>query len=99
MVVRLISSLALARTREALHNAWDKNAPKDAEVMIHLLEAGITCVYHDPVFENTNDWQELSKTHAQVSLRKTRLQHSLLNHYLPVYFPEAEIFMASHRVQ
>lgn len=25
---RLVSSLALARTREALHNSWDKNDPK-----------------------------------------------------------------------
>ncbi|MDX8542059.1 transposase, partial [Mesorhizobium abyssinicae] len=25
--VRLVSSLALARTREALHNSWDKNDP------------------------------------------------------------------------
>ena len=30
--VRLISSVALARTREALHNSWDKNDPKDAQV-------------------------------------------------------------------
>jgi transposase len=30
--VRLISSMALARTREALHNGWDKNDPKDAQV-------------------------------------------------------------------
>src|SRR5262245_2613067 len=28
--LRLISSVALARTREALHNGWDKNDPKDA---------------------------------------------------------------------
>ena len=26
--VRLISSVALARTREALHNGWDKNDPR-----------------------------------------------------------------------
>jgi len=30
--VQLISSMALARTREALHNGWDKNDPKDAQV-------------------------------------------------------------------
>jgi transposase len=35
--VRLISSLALARTREALHNGWDKNDPKDAQVILHML--------------------------------------------------------------
>lgn len=28
--LRLISSVALARTREALHNGWDKNDSKDA---------------------------------------------------------------------
>lgn len=27
--VRLISSVAMARTREALHNSWDKNDHKD----------------------------------------------------------------------
>jgi hypothetical protein len=34
--VRLVSSLALARTREALHNGWDKNDPKDAQVILHM---------------------------------------------------------------
>src|SRR4051812_41065774 len=38
--VRLISSLALARTREALHNGWDKNDPKDAQVALHMLRIG-----------------------------------------------------------
>ena len=28
--VKLVSSVALARTREALHNSWDKNDSKDA---------------------------------------------------------------------
>lgn len=32
--VHLISSVALARTREALHNGWDKNDPKDAQVIL-----------------------------------------------------------------
>ena len=36
--VRLISSMALARTREALHNGWDKNDPKDAQVILHMLQ-------------------------------------------------------------
>ncbi|SEN03433.1 Transposase [Sphingomonas gellani] len=35
--LRLISSVALARTREALHNGWDKNDTKDAQVILHLL--------------------------------------------------------------
>ena len=35
-----------------------------------------------------NDLQELSKTHHQISLEKTRTLHRLLTHYLPLYFPE-----------
>ena len=31
--VKLVSSIAVARTREALHNSWDKNDPKDAQVI------------------------------------------------------------------
>ena len=34
---RLISSMALARTREGIHNGWDKNDPKDAQVILHML--------------------------------------------------------------
>jgi len=36
--LRLVSSVALARTREALHNGWDKNDPKDAQVILNMLE-------------------------------------------------------------
>jgi len=95
--VRLVSSIAVARTREALHNSWDKNDPKDAQVILHLLRNRTTQRFYDPVLEQTNDLQELSKTHHQVSLRKTRLQHSLMNHYLPLYFPEAERFLCTTR--
>jgi transposase len=95
--VKLVSSIAVARTREALHNSWDKNDPKDAQVILHLLRNGNTQYFYDPVIEQTNDLQELSKTHFQVSLRKTRVQHSLLNHYLPLYFPEAERFLSNSR--
>jgi transposase len=62
-----------------------------------LLRNHTTQRFYDPVLEQTNDLQELSKTHHQVSLRKTRLQHSLLNHYLPLYFPEAERFLCTTR--
>jgi transposase len=40
--LRLIPTLALARTREAMHNSWDKNDPKDAQVILHLLKTGLT---------------------------------------------------------
>jgi hypothetical protein len=33
--MRLVSSLAVARTREALRNSWDKNDPLDAQVILH----------------------------------------------------------------
>lgn len=47
--VRLISSVALARTREALHNGWDKNDPKDAQVILHMLRIGACQRYYDPL--------------------------------------------------
>lgn len=42
IALRLVSSVALARTREALHNSWDKNDPKDAKVILHMLKIGAT---------------------------------------------------------
>src|SRR5271167_1167580 len=44
--LRLIPTLALARTREAMNNSWDKNDPRDAQVILHLLRTGLsqTCV-------------------------------------------------------
>ena len=95
--LQLISSVALARTREAMHNSWDKNDPKDAQIILHLLKAGLTQRYHDPIVHNLNDLQELSKTHHQVSLGKTRTQHRLLTHYLPLYFPEIARYHSSSR--
>ena len=68
--VRLISSMALARIREALHNGWDKNDPKDAQVILHMLGIGATMVYQDPLAAGINDLQELSKTHEVVSKRE-----------------------------
>jgi hypothetical protein len=82
--LELISSLAVARTREAMHNSWDKNDPKDAQVILHLLKSRLTQHYHDPTVHDLNDLQELSKTHHHVSLEKTRTQHRLLTHYLPL---------------
>ena len=38
--VKLVSSVALARTREALNNSWDKNDPKDAQVILHRRQVG-----------------------------------------------------------
>jgi transposase len=95
--VRLIPSVGLAWTREALHNGWDKNDPKDAQVMLHMLKIGATQHYHDPIAAGINDIQELSKTHEMVSNAKTQIWHRLLTHYLPLYFPEAELFKGKSR--
>jgi transposase len=94
---RLISSLALARTREALHNGWDKNDPKDAQVILHMLSIGATQVYCDPLVAGINDLQELSKTHEMISKAKTELWHRLLTHHLPLYFPEIARFAGNSR--
>jgi transposase len=44
-----VSSIAVARTREAMDNSWDKNDPKDAQVIWHLLKNGTTQRYLDPL--------------------------------------------------
>ena len=58
---RLISLMTLARTREALHNGWDKNDPRDAQVILHMLRIGASQLFHDPLAAGINDVQELSK--------------------------------------
>jgi transposase len=95
--LRLVSSVALARTREALHNGWDKNDPKDAQVILHMLKIGATQIYSDPICSGINDIQELSKTHEVISKAKTELWHRLLTHYLPLYFPEIARFAGNSR--
>jgi transposase len=59
--LHLVSSIATARTREALYNTWDKNDAKDAKVILHLLKTGATQIYHDPLIHNYNDLQENRK--------------------------------------
>jgi hypothetical protein len=65
--LKLVSSIALARTREALHNNWDKNDPKDAQVILRMLEIGAVQVFHDPLVAGICDIQELSKTYEMVT--------------------------------
>ena len=60
-----------------MHNSWDKNDPKDAQVILHMLKTGLTQTWHDPLLSGTNDAQELSKTHHQITLARTRVWHSL----------------------
>jgi transposase len=95
--LRLVSSVALARTREALHNGWDKNDPKDAQVILHMLRIGATQRYVDPLAAGINDLQEMSKTHEAISKAKTQTWHRIRTHYLSLYFPEIERFAGNSR--
>jgi len=95
--VYLVSSVAAARFREAMFNSWDKNDPKDAVVILDMLKQGKVLSYYDPVVAGIHDLQEISKTYVQVTLARTRLQHSILTHYLPLYWPEFGRYWHSSR--
>ncbi|NGZ01618.1 MAG: hypothetical protein CV090_01035 [Nitrospira sp. WS238] len=44
--LRLIASLAVARTRDTLYNSWNKNDSKDTHVVLHLPKTGVS--QHSP---------------------------------------------------
>lgn len=92
-----LSSLALARFREARFGTWDKNDPKDAQVMLAMMAQGLVQTYWDPLFSGSHDWQELSNTYFHITLARTRLQHTLLLHHMPLYFPEFTRYWYSTR--
>lgn len=96
---QLISSLASARARDMLFNSWDKNDKKDARVIMYLLKNGMGKAFYDPLLRDTMDIQELSNTYYQISLARSRCYHSLLNHYLTLYFPEVERYHHNSRSQ
>lgn len=95
--VHLVSSVAAARFREAMFNSWDKNDPKDTVVILELLKQGMVLRYYDPVTEGIHDLQEISRTYTQITLARTRLQHSILTHHLPLYWPEFGRYWHSSR--
>jgi len=97
--VWLVSSLAAARFRDAMFNSWDKNDPKDALVILDLLKQGKVLRYYDALLASTHDLEELSKTYMQIALARTRLHHSLLTHYLPLYWPEFERYWHTSRAE
>ena len=95
--VCLVPSVTCARVREGIFNSWDKNDPKDAAVIMHLLESGIVQHYQDPLASKVNDLQELSNTYSVIVFRRSQLLHSLKNHYIQLYFPEIEKYLHSTR--
>jgi transposase len=92
-----ISSVAQCRFREAMFNSWDKNDPKDASVILEMLKQGMVQTYVDPMIAGHHDLQELSKTYYQVSRARSRLLHSIINHHVPLYFPEMMKYWSSTR--
>lgn len=80
-----------------LFKSWDKHDRKDARVILYLLQQGMVQPFYDPLAAQTMDLQELSNTYHQISLARTRCQHSLLNHYLTLYFPEMERYFHNSR--
>lgn len=95
--VCFVSSLSCARYREARYASWDKNDPKDARVILEVLQQGMTMRYVEPLLSGWHDVQEISNTYWQVTLARTRVQHSLLTHYLPLYWPEFARYWRSSR--
>ena len=87
--MKLVSSVSLASTRQALPYSWDKNDPKEARVILNITEFGNTQVCHDPLACGSNDIQELSKTHDIVSkfeMSVVRIfRTDVVSDFLPVY--------------
>ena len=95
----LVSSLSCARAREMLYNTWDKNDRKDSKVILYLLTSGLSKPFYDPLIASTMDIQEISNTYHQITVARTRCLNSLVNHYLTLYFPEAEQFLHTSRAE
>ncbi len=94
---KLVSSVALARTREALDSRWDRNDRKDAQVIPRMPPIGAVQIFHDPLMTGTCGIQVLSKTYEMVARAKTELWHRILTHYPPLYFPEVDRFHRGSR--
>ncbi|AIP54815.1 transposase, IS111A/IS1328/IS1533 [Burkholderia pseudomallei] len=80
-----------------MFNSWDKNDPKDAQVILEMLRRGTYQRYVDPQIAGHHDLQELAKTYHQVSRARTKVQHSLINHSLPLYIPEMHHYWCTTR--
>jgi transposase len=66
-------------------------------VILKPLRQGITMRYVDPLVPGWHDIQEISKTYWHVTLARTRVQHSVLTHFLPLYWPEFQRFWRTSR--
>src|SRR3954466_15890960 len=62
-----------------------------------MLAQRMVQTYYDPLIAGTHDLQELANTYFQITLTRMRLQHSLLLHHIPLYFPEFARYWNSTR--
>ena len=80
-------SVALARTREALHIGWDKNDPKYAQVILHMLKIGATQTCCDSICSGINDIQERMPSsepfRLSALLRRTDAKRENLSQQVP----------------
>lgn len=97
--VKLVNTLAMARMREALHGSWDKNDPKDAQVILYMLKNHQTQAYYEPTINNIGGFRELASLHFRISKSKTKIQHNILNHYFPLYFPEGKTYFTGSKTR
>jgi len=63
------------------------------------MKQGMMHPFYDPLVSNTMDIQELSNTYHQVVIARTRCQHSIINHYLTLYFPKMEQYLHNSRAE
>ncbi len=56
--LRLVSSLALARTRQAMSPGWDKNYPTNAQVILHMLRIS-ACPFAPPTSSSVGQMAEV----------------------------------------
>ncbi len=49
------------------------DGPKDAQVILRMLQIGAVQVFHDPLVARTSDTQDLSKTCEMVTCPRTEL--------------------------
>lgn len=66
---------------------------------MYLLEQGLSSTSYDPLANDMLDIQEISNTYHQITLARPRCLNSLVNHYLTLYFPEAEQFLHVSRAE
>ena len=70
--------------REARYGTWDKNDPKDAQVILYMMAQGMVQISTIRSSAVPTILQELANTYFQITLARMRLQHSLLLHYIAV---------------